>query len=156
MSKVNYILFLLLAFSLQIVLSATFLLPIDFMLIVLIVYVIEKDAVSSIFMGVFIGLLQDTLSGGLFGIRAFSKTIVAYLLSKIGKKIIAENGFIQFTVAFIASYVDLFIVGELGNILKGTSYHLLNSESFTSALLNSLLCCFFFYIISRLRLRETK
>ncbi len=154
MSRISFLLILLTALSLQVLLANSLPVRIDLLLIVLIVYCIEKNTIESIFMGTALGLVQDTLTGGIFGIRAFSKTVTAYLLSMAGKKIVAENPYIQFITAAGATIIDLFIAGEIERILTQAPYRVFDKAGLAGIAINAFICCTVYHGINYFRLRK--
>ncbi len=56
---------------------------VDFPLIIVVYAALERDGIKALFYGTISGLAVDALSGGLLGSNAFTKTLIAYLVSKI-------------------------------------------------------------------------
>ncbi len=55
---------------------------IDLPLIIVVYAALQRDAIKAIFFGTFAGLAVDALSGGLLGANGFSKTLVAFMVSR--------------------------------------------------------------------------
>ncbi|MCV4820422.1 rod shape-determining protein MreD, partial [Escherichia coli] len=63
----------------------------DFPLIIVVYAALQRDAVKAILFGAVSGLAVDALSGGLLGANGFSKTLVAYLVSEVARRIYLDN-----------------------------------------------------------------
>jgi len=70
--------------------------------------------------GIFIGLIQDSLSGGLFGVNTLSKGLIGYFFSTLKDKFFVE-GAIPIGIFLIVSSVfdGLVYYLAMGTILKG-------------------------------------
>lgn len=64
---------------------------IDFPLIIVVYAALQRDALKAIFFGTFAGLAVDALSGGLLGSNAFTKTLIAYVVSELARRVYMDN-----------------------------------------------------------------
>lgn len=64
---------------------------IDFPLIVVVYAALQRNGIKALFYGTISGLLVDALSGGLLGSNAFSKTLIAYLVSELVRRVYLDN-----------------------------------------------------------------
>ncbi len=64
---------------------------IDFPLIIVVYAALQRDAIKAIFFGTFAGLAVDALSGGLLGSNAFTKTLIAYIVSELARRVYMDN-----------------------------------------------------------------
>ena len=99
---------------------------------------------GSIGVGISIGLIQDSLSGGLLGVNTLSKGLVGYFFSTLKNKIFVE-GIIPIGLFLILSSVfdGLIFYFSMGTILKGEVaprflYQLLPVYSIYNALIGPL------------------
>ncbi|MGI8812483.1 MAG: rod shape-determining protein MreD [Pyrinomonadaceae bacterium] len=64
---------------------------IDFPLIIVVFAALHRDSLKAIFFGTFAGIAVDALSGGLLGASGFSKTLVAYAVSELARRVYLDN-----------------------------------------------------------------
>jgi rod shape-determining protein MreD len=64
---------------------------IDFPLIVVVYAALQRNSIRAIFFGTFSGLAIDALSGGLLGANGFSKTLIAYIVSELARRVYLDN-----------------------------------------------------------------
>ncbi len=64
---------------------------IDFPLIFVVYAALQRNALRAIFFATFAGLAVDALSGGLLGSNAFSKTLIAYMVSELARRVYMDN-----------------------------------------------------------------
>lgn len=79
---------------------------IDFPLIVVVYAALQRDTIKAIFFGTFSGLAVDALSGGLLGSNAFSKTLIAYVVSEIARRVYMDNLLLRIPVIAGACLLD--------------------------------------------------
>jgi rod shape-determining protein MreD len=90
---------------------------IDFPLIVIVYAALQRDAVKAILFGTFAGLAVDALSGGLLGANAFAKTIVAYAVSELARRVYMDNLLLRIPVIAGACLLDDLIYYGLHRLL---------------------------------------
>jgi len=79
---------------------------IDFPLIIIVYAALQRDALKAIFFGTFAGLAVDALSGGLLGSNGFSKTLIAYMVSELARRVYMDNLLLRIPVIAGACLLD--------------------------------------------------
>lgn len=79
---------------------------IDFPLIIVVYAALQRDAIKAILFGTFAGLAVDALSGGLLGSNAFAKTLVAFIVSEIARRVYMDNLLLRIPVIAGACLLD--------------------------------------------------
>ena len=64
---------------------------IDFPLIVVVYAALQRNSVKAILFGTVAGIAVDALSSGLLGANGFSKTLIAYLVSELARRVYMDN-----------------------------------------------------------------
>lgn len=64
---------------------------IDFPLIIVVYAALQRNSIKAILFGTISGLAVDALSGGLLGANGFSKTLIAYIVSEIARRVYMDN-----------------------------------------------------------------
>jgi rod shape-determining protein MreD len=90
---------------------------IDFPLIIVVYAALQRDAIKAIFFGTFAGLAVDALSGGLLGSNAFSKTLIAYIVSEIARRVYMDNLLLRIPVIAGACLLDDLVYFGLHKLL---------------------------------------
>lgn len=79
---------------------------IDFPLIIIVYAALQRDALKAIFFGTFAGIAVDALSGGLLGANGFSKTLIAYMVSELARRVYMDNLLLRIPVIAGACLLD--------------------------------------------------
>src|SRR4030095_15239691 len=79
---------------------------IDFPLIIVVYAALQRNSIKAIFFGTFAGIAVDALSGGLLGANGFSKTLVAYIVSEIARRVYMDNLLLRIPVIAGACLLD--------------------------------------------------
>lgn len=79
---------------------------IDFPLIVVVYAALQRNSVKAIFFGTFAGIAVDALSGGLLGANGFSKTLIAYMVSELARRVYMDNLLLRIPVIAGACLLD--------------------------------------------------
>jgi rod shape-determining protein MreD len=79
---------------------------IDFPLIIVVYAALQRNSLRAILFGTFSGLAVDALSGGLLGANAFSKTLIAYIVSEIARRVYMDNLLLRIPVIAGACFLD--------------------------------------------------
>lgn len=79
---------------------------IDFPLIIVVYAALQRDSLKAIFFGTFAGIAVDALSGGLLGANGFSKTLVAYMVSELARRVYMDNLLLRIPVIAGACLID--------------------------------------------------
>ena len=102
-------------------------------------------------MGVLVGFLQDSLSGGLFGINTLSKGLAGLFFSSLKDKIIVEGilpiSYFLFAVSLVDGIIYFAVMTSLmGAQIKG---EFLFSHGVFFGIYNAVVGLFLFYILDR-------
>ena len=79
---------------------------IDFPLIIVVYAALQRDAIKAVFFGTFAGIAVDALSGGLLGANGFSKTLIAYMVSELARRVYMDNLLLRIPVIAGACLLD--------------------------------------------------
>ncbi len=79
---------------------------IDFPLIIVVYAALQRDTLKAIFFGTFAGIAIDALSGGLLGANGFSKTLIAYAVSELARRVYMDNLLLRIPVIAGACLLD--------------------------------------------------
>lgn len=90
---------------------------IDFPLIIVVYAALQRDSLKSIFFGTFAGIAIDALSGGLLGSSGFSKTLMAYAVSELARRVYLDNLLLRIPVIAGACLMDDLIYYGLHRLL---------------------------------------
>jgi rod shape-determining protein MreD len=90
---------------------------VDFPLIIVVYAALQRDAIKAILFATFAGLAVDALSGGLLGSNAFAKTLVAYMVSELARRVYMDNLLLRIPVIAGACLLDDLIYFGLHKLL---------------------------------------
>jgi rod shape-determining protein MreD len=79
---------------------------IDFPLIIVVYAALQRNSLRAILFGTFSGLAIDALSGGLLGANGFSKTLIAYVVSELARRVYLDNLLLRIPVIAGACFLD--------------------------------------------------
>jgi rod shape-determining protein MreD len=79
---------------------------IDFPIIIVVYAALQRNSLRAILFGTFSGLAVDALSGGLLGANGFSKTLVAYIVSELARRVYMDNLLLRIPVIAGACFLD--------------------------------------------------
>lgn len=79
---------------------------IDFPLIIVVYAALQRNSIKALFYGTAAGIAVDALSGGLLGANGFSKTLIAYIVSEIVRRVYLENLLLRIPVIAGACVVN--------------------------------------------------
>ncbi len=79
---------------------------VDFPLIIIVYAALQRNAINALILGTISGIAVDALSGGILGANGFSKTLVAYAVSEIARRVYLDNLLLQIPVIAGACLVD--------------------------------------------------
>ncbi len=86
---------------------------IDLFLLMNIYYALNFTQVASIGLSLCSGLVQDSFSNGIIGMNAFSKTVVAYLVSTLSARLMIKHPMIIMLLIGIATSLDFLTIHGL-------------------------------------------
>ncbi len=90
---------------------------IDLPLIIVVYAALQRNSIRAILFGTLSGISVDALSGGLLGASGFSKTLVAYLVSEIARRVYMDNLLLRIPVLAGACLLDDFVYYGLHRLL---------------------------------------
>ena len=79
---------------------------VDFPLIIVVYAALQRNSMKAIFFGTVAGIAVDALSGGLLGVNGFTKTLIAYIVSEIVRRVYLDNLLLQIPVIAGACFLD--------------------------------------------------
>src|SRR5574338_220745 len=79
---------------------------VDLPLVIVVYAALQRDAVKAILFGAFSGIAVDALSGGLLGANGFSKTLIAYAVSELARRVYLDNLLLRIPVVAGACLLD--------------------------------------------------
>ncbi len=79
---------------------------IDFPLIIVVYAALQGNSIKSLFYSTFAGIAVDALSGGLLGANGFSKTLVAFVVSEMVRRVYLDNLLLRIPVILGACLLD--------------------------------------------------
>ena len=114
MRALRFLAALLIAALLQILgqkLVPSFFAVVDLLLLVAILNTLDSGPVGSLAGGSLTGLLQDALTGGLFGLHGFANTLTAWLAFRVGQRmVIAQSSQVGLLLALTAGLQQVLLV----------------------------------------------
>src|SRR5215213_3191637 len=90
---------------------------IDLPLIIIVYAALQRDAIKAVLFGSIAGLAIDALSGGLLGANGFSKTLVAFVVSELARRVYMDNLLLRIPVIAAASMMDDLVYYGLHRLL---------------------------------------
>lgn len=93
---------------------------IDFPLIIVVYAALQRNSIRALLYGTAAGIAVDALSGGLLGANGFSKTLVAYLVSEIARRVYLDNLLLRIPIIAGACLLSSFVYFTMHNILNQT------------------------------------
>jgi rod shape-determining protein MreD len=126
---------------------------IDLFLLLNIYYALNFSPLNCIAVGVTSGIIQDAFSGGIIGMNAFSKTIVAYVVALISSRLMIKHPMILMLLVGVGTVVDLGIIYLLRRLFGLPEVVLSYQTYLTTIILNMLVGVLGFQITDRIRTR---
>lgn len=90
---------------------------IDFPLIIVVYAALQQNGIRALLFGTIAGLATDALSGGLLGANGFSKTLIAYIISEIVRRVYVDNLLLRIPVIAGACLLDDFVYYGMHRLL---------------------------------------
>ena len=109
---------------------------IDFPLIIVVFAALQRNSIRAILFGTISGIAVDALSGGLLGSNGFSKTLIAYIVSEMARRVYLDNLLLRIPIIAGACLLDdlvylgmhrLFGQPPVGDALVVVSYSLIGT-----------------------------
>ena len=93
---------------------------IDFPLIIVVYAALQRNSIRAILFGTISGIATDALSGSLLGANGFSKTLVAYIVSEIARRVYMDNLILRIPVLAGACALNSLLFYGLHRLLGQT------------------------------------
>ena len=90
---------------------------VDLPLIIIVYAALQRDAIKAVLFGSIAGLAVDALSGGLLGANGFSKTLIAFVVSEIARRVYMDNLLLRIPIIAGASLMDDMVYYGLHRLL---------------------------------------
>lgn len=90
---------------------------VDFPLIIIVYAALQRNAIKALFYGSVAGIAVDALSGGLLGANGFTKTLIAYIVSEIVRRVYLDNLLLRIPVIAGACLLDNLIYYGMHRLL---------------------------------------
>lgn len=91
---------------------------IDFVLIAVVYAALQRNAIKALIFGTICGIAVDALSGGLLGANGFTKTLIAYMVSEIARRVYLDNLFLRIPVLAGACIASNLVFYGLNSMLS--------------------------------------
>lgn len=85
---------------------------VDVFVVLIALHALEGNSLSALFAGLLVGLVHDTLTGGLFGFYGFAGTIVGYGTARLSQRLVIQRPTgVLAVVSFAAALEQAIVVG---------------------------------------------
>jgi rod shape-determining protein MreD len=64
---------------------------VDVLLVVVVLHALRGNSLSALFVGLFVGLIQDELTSKTFGLFGFADTIVGYVTARLAQRLVIQR-----------------------------------------------------------------
>jgi rod shape-determining protein MreD len=113
----------------------------------------RRSQLGGLFVGLFIGLAQESLSKNLLGMYGIVKTLVGYFAASVGLRIDVEHPFIRLLLAFFFYFFHQFLYWVLSRGLLGAQMGFEIQRTLVLGLLNAIVGLAVFHFLDKLRER---
>jgi rod shape-determining protein MreD len=79
---------------------------VDFPLIIIVYAALQRNTIKALIFGMISGIAVDALSSGLLGSNGFTKTLIAFIVSEIARRVYLDNLLLQIPVIAGACLLD--------------------------------------------------
>ena len=107
-------------------------------LILVVYYAMGGNLVGAIFAGIAAGLVQDAYSGAIFGLHAFSLTVIAYIVAYINSRLVLRGALPFGACLFSGAIVNDLVIFVMVNILLKQKIEMFEQEIIVKAIFTSL------------------
>lgn len=90
---------------------------VDLPLIIVVYAALQRNSIRALLFGSIAGIAIDALSNGLLGANGFSKTLVAYVVSEIARRVYLDNLLLRIPVIAGACLLDDFVYYGMHRLL---------------------------------------
>lgn len=106
--------------------------------ILVVYYAMGGNLVGSIFAGIAAGLVQDAYSVSLFGLHAFSLTVIAYAVAYINSRLVLRGALVFGACLFGAVIVNELVIFVLVNVLLKQRIEMFEQSMIVKAIFTAL------------------
>jgi len=92
-------------------------LRLDVFLVIVALQALDGSSLTAVVFGLLVGLLQDTLTSGPFGLYGFADTAVAYGMARLAQRLVIQRASGVFAVVCFASLLQQVILAALAFLL---------------------------------------
>jgi rod shape-determining protein MreD len=104
----------------------------DLPLIIVVYAALQRNSIRALFFGALAGIAIDSLSGGLLGANGFSKTLVAYIVSEIARRVYLDNLLLRIPVIAGACLLDDLVYYGMHRLLgQGSNAPVVETMAYT-------------------------
>jgi rod shape-determining protein MreD len=79
---------------------------VDLPLIIVVYAALQRNSINALLYGTISGIAVDAMSGGLLGANGFSKTLIAFIVSEIARRVYLDNLLLRIPIIAGACLVD--------------------------------------------------
>lgn len=90
---------------------------VDLFLVAVVLYGLDGNSRAALFGGLVAGMVQDALTGGLFGLYGFADTVIGYAAARSAQRLVIERATGVVPVVAVAAVVQQAIVVGLAYVL---------------------------------------
>jgi rod shape-determining protein MreD len=90
---------------------------VDVFLVVVALHAFSGNSLSGLLVGLAVGLVHDTLTGGLYGLHGFADTIVGYGTARLAQRLVIQRATGVFVVVGLASVLQQVVLVGLTFLL---------------------------------------
>ena len=95
---------------------------VDFPLIIIVYAALQRNSIRALFFGSLTGIAVDALSNGLLGANGFSKTLIAYIVSEIARRVYLDNLLLRIPVLAGACLLNNLVYYGMHRLLGQTPF----------------------------------
>jgi rod shape-determining protein MreD len=113
----------------------------------------RRSQIGGLFIGLFIGLAQDSLSKNLLGMYGIVNTLVGYFAASVGLRIDVEHPLIRLLLAFFFYFFHQFLYWVMSRGLLGAQITFEIQRTLVLGVLNAIVGLAVFHFLDKLRKR---
>ncbi len=128
--------------------------PLDLFLLLNIYFALNFEQIPCMALSLSSGLVQDTFSGGILGLNAFSKTAIVYFISGLSSRLMLKHPLVVMILILFSTVVDLLIIRGLYSLFGIPLFPLTPGQIAIAAIMNSIIGIVGFQITDRFRVKK--
>jgi rod shape-determining protein MreD len=110
-----------------------------------------RNPSSGLFLGMAVGLVQDSLGHTPFGMYGIAKTVVGFVASSFGSRIDVEHPVSRFLLTLVFFHVHNAVLVLTSRVLLGQHEPYLETKLVIASVVNSAVAVFFYALLDKLR-----